>query len=285
MDEAVLKAEVRGQKAEVRSKMIAVKTSAFCLLLSAFLAQSTIEIRRDGKVVATDQPQLKDAVRVLFIGNSLTFWNEMPSPPRRIAGSLGARPLVTQFSGMSGATLRQHWEKGAAVRLIRELKWDFVVLQAQSTEMLYRPEETKKYATLFDREIDRTGAKTVIFETWKPADARGTQSELNARSISLARELDALVAPVGSAWDALRRQGMNLFDPGGVHPNLRGSYLSACVFYSTFYAASPAGATHVFETKFDVPESYRRDLEEEKISDEDGEEIQRAAWAAVQGFR
>ena len=263
-----------------------IAISAFCFLLSALVAaQGTIEIRRNGKVVGTDQPQSNNAVRVLFIGNSLTFWNEMPSLTRRVAGSLGARPLVTQFSGMGGATLRQLWEKGAALRSIRESKWSFVVLQAQSTEMLYRPEETKKYAALFDREIDRAGAKTVIFETWKPAHARGTQSELNARYISLARELDALVAPVGSAWDALQHHGSNLFDPEGVHPNLRGSYLSACVFYSTFYGASPAGATHVFETKFDVPESYRRDLKAEKISDSDAGEIQRAAWAAVQAFK
>jgi len=254
--------------------------SAFCLLLSS---QGTIEVRRNGKVVATDHGHSKTAIRVLFIGNSLTFWNEMPWLTRRIAGSLGAQPpLTTEFSGMSGATLRQQWEKGAALRLIRDRKWNFVVLQAQSTEMLYRPEESKKYATLFDREIDRAGAKTVIFETWKPADARGTQSELNARYIALARELDASLAPVGSAWAVLQRSGMNLFDPGGVHPNLRGSYLTACVFYSMFYRANPAGAAHVFETKFDVPESYRRDLEEEKISDEDAEAIQRAAWAAVQ---
>ena len=263
--------------------MCVMKTSAFCLLLSAFLAQGTIEIRRNGKVVATDHTPQANAIRVLFIGNSLTFWNEMPSLTRRIAGSLGAQPaLATEFSGMGGATLKQHWEKGAALRRIREAKWDFVVLQAQSSEMMVRPNETKKYATLFDREIDRAGAKTVIFETWKPDGSPGTQAELNARYVALARELDALVAPVGSAWETLQRNGMNLFDPGGVHPNLRGSYLSACVFYATFYRADPAGATHVFETKFDVPESYRRDLEVEKISDEDAGAIQRAAWAAVQ---
>jgi hypothetical protein len=268
--------------------MGAMKTSAFCLLLSALLAQGTIEVRRNGKVVATDHNQSAKAVRVLFIGNSLTFWNEMPSLTRRIAGSLGASPaLATEFSGMGGATLRQHWEKGAALRLIREQKWNFVVLQAQSVEMMERPEETKKYATLFDREIDRVHAKTVIFETWRTEDSlgTGTQSQLNARYIALARELDAVIAPVGSAWEALQRSGMNLFDPGGVHPNLRGSYLTACVFYSMFYGVSPAGATHVFETKFDVPQSYRRDLEQEKISEEDAGAIQRAAWAAVQAFK
>ena len=262
--------------------------SAFCFLASvSLLAQGTIEIRRGGKVVATNHDQSVNAVRVLFIGNSLTFWNEMPALTRRVAGSLGAKPpLVTEFSGMSGASLKQQWEKGAALRAIREGHWNFVVLQAQRTEMDTRPEETKKYATLFDREIDRIGAKTVIFETWKveSGGTRGTQSELNARYIALARELDALVAPVGAAWNELSRDGMNLFDPGGVHPNLRGSYLAACVFYALFYKSDPAGATHTFETKFDVPESYRKDLEDERIEAHEAEAIQRAAWNAVQAF-
>ena len=50
-------------------------------------------------------------MRVLFIGNSLTFWNEMPWMTRRLAGSLGSK-LVTEFNGAAGATLRQHWERG-----------------------------------------------------------------------------------------------------------------------------------------------------------------------------
>ena len=255
--------------------------SVFCLLL--FSSQGSIEIRRNGKVVATNRDQSANAVRVLFIGNSLTFWNEMPMLTRRIATSLGAQPkLVTELSGMGGATLRQHWERGRALRRIREERWDFVVLQAQSTEMFDRPDETRKYAELFDAEIDKAGAKTVIFETWRTLDGRGTQSELNRRYASLAKQLHAIVAPVGEAWDELRRNGMELLDGSGVHPNLRGSYLSACVFYSIFYSASPLGATHVFETKFEIPESHRRDLEEQTIAAHEAETIQRTAWKTVQ---
>ncbi len=247
------------------------------LIASAAFAQGTIEIRKNGKVVATDHDQSTDAVRVLFIGNSLTFWNEMPWMTRRVAGSLGSK-LVTQFSGASGATLRQHWERGRALRAIKERHWDFVVLQAQSSEMSTRPEETMEYARLFDREIDRVGAKTVIFETWRIVNA-----DLTARYVAL--ELDAALAPIGSAWEELRSKGIDLFDPGGVHPNLKGSYLSACIFYATFWGKSPEGATHSFETKFDIPESYRHDLEYDRIDAATAEQIQRAAWKAVQAFK
>jgi hypothetical protein len=253
--------------------------SALCFLL--FTAQ-TIEVRKNGKVVATNREEPASAVRVLFIGNSLTFWNEMPWMTRRVAGSLGAQPpLSTEFNGIGGATLKQHWDRGNALRAIRERKWDFVVLQAQSTEMIDQPEQTKKYARFFDREIDRAGAKTVIFGTWVPAGRPISEAALTDRYASLARELSAKLAPIGTAWDALRRDGYDLFDPGGVHPNLKGSYLSACVFYAIFYGKSPEGAAHTFETKFDIPESYRADLENDRIDSAAAEVIQRAAWKAV----
>ena len=58
-------------------------------------------------------------LRVLFIGNSLTYWNEMPWLTGQVASSLGAKPpLVTAFNGMSGMSLRQHWERGRALRAI-----------------------------------------------------------------------------------------------------------------------------------------------------------------------
>ncbi|HEX9163237.1 MAG TPA: hypothetical protein VF980_16140, partial [Thermoanaerobaculia bacterium] len=184
-----------------------MNTSAFCLLLSAFFfaQQGTIEIRKGGKVVATNRDDTTAAVRVLFIGNSLTFWNEMPWMTRRVAASLGAKPaLSTEFSGMSGATLRQQWEHGKALRSIKERTWNFVVLQPQSTEMIDRPEETMKYARLFAAEIDAVRAKPVLFVTWVPPGRAMAQGELTARYERLARETHALLAPIGVAWEELR---------------------------------------------------------------------------------
>ncbi len=274
---------MRGQKAERRNQKCLHQVfllSALCFL--PLNAQSTIEIRKNGKVVASNQNDPANAVRVLFIGNSLTFWNELPWMTRRVAGSLGAQPpLVTEFSGMSGATLRQQWERGRALRAIRERRWNFVVLQPQSTEMIDRPGETMKYARLFDAEIDRVGARTVLFETWVPPARTITQAALTERYGSLAREISAVLAPIGTAWAELRRDGYDLFDPGGAHPNLRGSYLAACIFYATFYGKSPEGATHTFETKFDIPESYRRDLENDRIDSATAEVIQRAAFKVI----
>jgi hypothetical protein len=255
------------------------------LISTSAFAQGTIEIRKGGKVVATNQEEPVNAIRVLFIGNSLTFWNELPWMTRRVAGSLGAKPpLVTGFNGMGGASLKQHWDRGNALRIIKQQRRDFVVLQPQSTEMIDRPEETTRYARYFDKEIDKVGAKTVIFATWVPADRSIRQAALTDRYVSLVQQLNARIAPIGAAFGQLARTGMKVIDPGGVHPSLKGSYLAACIFYSTFYGASPSGAAYTFETKFDVPESYRRDLEQDRIDPETAAQIQSVAWKTVEAL-
>jgi hypothetical protein len=220
---------------------------------------------------------------VLFIGNSLTYFNEMPWITERVAESLNvAPPLRTQFSGGSGMTLRQHWDRGRAVRAIREGRFTHVVLQPQSSEIVRTPEETFRYAKLLHGEIKRSGAKTVLFWTWAPRTMNFTQRQFDAQYAKLARELGAIVAPVGIAWESLQSGGVELFDGSGLHPNLAGSYLAACVFVATIYQRSPEGARHVFDVKYDINEFYREALETERLTAEAARRIQRAAWAAVQ---
>lgn len=262
--------------------MILSLTLALAAVLAGQTGPGSIEIRSGGKVVASNQKEPAQSIRVLFIGNSLTYWNEMPWMTRQVATSLGAKPpLVTAFNGGSGASLRQHWERGRALRAIRERPWDYVVLQAQSTEILRRPDATEKYARLFDEEIRKSGARTVVFLSWIPRDSGSPQSKLTEGYQKLARSIGAIVAPVGVAWERLLRDGYELFDGSGVHPNLNGSYLAACVFYAVVYEQNPAGAMHKFDVKFEIPEFYRVDLENQRMEWATAEAIQRAAWDAV----
>src|SRR5688572_6542384 len=138
------------------------------LLVTAFvswtMAAGDIEVWVRGKRVDAGAKPRANELRVLFIGNSLTYFNEMPWLAEEVAKSLGVKPVLrTDFSGRSGATLRQQWHRGRAVRAIREGKYAYVVLQPQSTEILRPEEETFRYAKMLDEEIKRSGAKTILF--------------------------------------------------------------------------------------------------------------------------
>ena len=62
-------------------------------------------------------------LRVLFIGNSYTYVNNLPELVTGLAES-AHRPLETEMIVAPGATLQKHWEDGKAVQTIKRSHWD-----------------------------------------------------------------------------------------------------------------------------------------------------------------
>jgi len=179
-------------------------------------------------------PPVSDTVRVLFIGNSYTYYNDLPSMVERLASSEGSPSEVYAESVTAGgATLQRLWEGGGALEAIRNGGWDFVVLQEQSTRPLQDPERMHEFARAFALEINRNGAETVFFLTWARQARPETQPGLNRAYLTIARELRAKVAPVGPAWKVALDLSpeIPLHAEDGSHPTPTGSYLAACVFF------------------------------------------------------
>lgn len=126
--------------------------------------------------------QADGLLRVLFIGNSLTYYNNLPRMLEQLAASSNVpRKLETRLVAFGGATLRSHWERGQALKAIREGGWDHVVLQEQSAlGAVYMVNGTRwitpdprffhEYARLMNKEINQVGARTIFFLTWARKD-------------------------------------------------------------------------------------------------------------------
>ena len=67
-------------------------------------------------------------IRILFIGNSLTFVNDLPSRVAELA-STPALTVECEMVAFSDYSLADHWDRGDALRAIRRGGWTFVVLQ------------------------------------------------------------------------------------------------------------------------------------------------------------
>lgn len=225
-------------------------------------------------------------LRVLFVGNSYTYVNDLPWLVGQLASSAGgARRLETGMVAEGGATLRSHWEGGRALEAIRAGRWDYVVLQEQSSLPLNQPDVMRKYARLFDAEIRRAGARTVFYLTWSRQSRPETQAALTEAYAGVARELGAELAPVGTAWHSALRENprLALYSEDGSHPGPAGSYLAACVFYSVFYGKSPEGLSRrLFSTQFGTAREGAR-IEAAALSEADAKTIQSAAWRSVRG--
>jgi len=254
--------------------MTTVLLASFALIAGACVAADF-----PGSDASTAAPagSVEPALRVLFIGNSYTFYNNLPGMVQQLAAS-GARPIEAHTVAYGGATLEVHWTRGEGPGRIRNEDWDYVVLQEQSTRPITNPEPFFRYARLFDEAIRRQGAKTVFYMTWARQREPDNQAALTSAYDSIGRELGAMVVPVGEAWRTARTEAgdLGLFDADGSHPNPTGSYLAACVFYATLLGTDPSGASGAIRD----PETG---AELANLSAEAAARLQGIAWGAAAG--
>jgi hypothetical protein len=189
-------------------------------------------------------------VSVLFVGNSLTQANDLPSVFKQFAAQSPQHAEVeVQSITPGGALFYHHWKRGEALSILRKSRPAFLILQGQSTEPLSSPQNFTYYAGLFKAEADRVGAVTILFSTWaRPAgdpyyqdpSSGGSpaemQKQLNDAYARLAQSLNVKLAPVGVAWDNARRDApsIELLD-GTQHPSFAGTYLAAAVLFRTIF--------------------------------------------------
>ena len=181
-------------------------------------------------------------MKVLFIGNSFTARNDVPGLIAQLAEARG-KHLDHRLIQAGGASLRMHWNKGDAQTAIQEARYDYVVLQEQSTLPIKNAERMHENIRLFDEEIKASGAKTALYLTWARQHSPETQEAISSAYVSIGKELGATVIPVGVAWQNFLREHSSpiLHDPDQSHPTLAGSYLAACVFFAVLFDESPIG--------------------------------------------
>ncbi len=224
-------------------------------LVHVGLARSLLAptLRGDIALARGDQPGL----RVLFVGNSFTFKNSLPALVHDLAaGDPGATPIFSVEYAAPGWSLHQADRDGGLAKLLRDVKWDVVVLQEKSWLLSFPEEQWGRSTYPFARDlrdkIAADGARTLLFMTWgyalgerwsQPHDTYAAmQARLSSGYSKLGLELGVQVAPAGLAWaEALRREPrLELWADDGEHPSLRGSYLAACVFYGVLSGRDPA---------------------------------------------
>jgi hypothetical protein len=232
----------------------------------------------------------QNPLRVLFIGNSYTYFNNLPELLSELAASANpSKMLEAQMIVRGGATLKMHWEEGAALKALQQGKWDYVVLQEQSTLPITDPATMHKYARFFDAEIKKAGAKTIFHLTWARQHQPENQVKLNDAYFTIAKELKALVAPVGVAWEkAFKEDAKRVFHTEDKsHPNAAGSYMAACVFYALIYEKSPEKLTNRISSYPVSDSGMVSNVKTELVNLEKSEAIliQRIAWQTVKNVK
>ncbi|OHD21363.1 MAG: hypothetical protein A2064_14570 [Spirochaetes bacterium GWB1_66_5] len=116
-----------------------------------------------------------EPLRVLLIGNSLTYWNDLPAWIGQMSESLGdGVPLKIESKITPDAYFRHQLEFAefawSPVGMIHQGGWNIVVLQAHPYEPLERPEESLSGAVRLTEEARLAGAEPPLFQTYPPEE-------------------------------------------------------------------------------------------------------------------
>ena len=223
--------------------------SALCLSISVANAQSV----NDHKY------------KVLFLGNSYTYVNNLPLITANAAISAGDT-LVYDVNAIGGYLLEQHLVDATSLGKIAAGDWDYVVLQEQSQLPSFPIEqvdtEVFPYAKALDSVIhhDNVCGRTMFYMTWgrENGDASncpswppvctysGMDSMPYLRYMMMADSNNALVSPVGAVRHYIRDHypTIQLYQADESHPSEAGTYAAACTFYTAIFKKDPMLITY-----------------------------------------
>ncbi len=182
------------------------------------------------------------AQRVLFVGNSLIGYNDMPATFQHLAESTGKKPYVEEYIWY-GQSLKTQYGRADLQTALMTKKWDFVVLQDYSTEALKVPDVFDKSVADFDKLAKAAGAKTLLIENWA-LKGQSTLPGIEAAYTKAAQPVGGTLVPLALAWNAVNTKStINLYRDTK-HPTPIATFMAACVLFGTIYAQSPATLPH-----------------------------------------
>jgi hypothetical protein len=211
--------------------------------------------------------------KILFIGNSHTFYNGLPYQVRELIRLKNPDVEVTMCA-TGGMTLGWHAEQPETQMAIKYEKWDYIVLQ-QKTHPFDGYDVLLNECNSLLPLMRKTQAEILLFMTWAEKRFPANQVILDTAFTQVAQTIQARLVPVSTAWRKILQSepGIELYDTDGEHASPSGSYLAACVFYAAIQGVSPVGLPNrIYANRdilADIPQNHAAI-------------IQNAAWWALQ---
>jgi hypothetical protein len=170
---------------------------------------------------------------VLFVGNSLTYTNDLPRTLEDLAAS-GNHALHCASVTRPGFALIDHLDGGSdAVAVIRQGGWHYVILKQGPSSLDESLVILIDGTVRFDVEIRAIGAMTSLYLVW-PDKSRFAYFEAVRRNYKAAADtVGGLFLPAGEAWLTAwdDEPSLALYGSDDFHPSPLGTYLAALVMY------------------------------------------------------
>lgn len=173
-------------------------------------------------------------VRILFVGNSLTYTNDLPGTVEAVAAAAGLS-VGTGMVAEPNFSLEDHWARGIG-DVIREVAPDIVVLQQGPSSTPANQAYLEEWTGIVASAVEDAGADVAMLMVWPPV----TQSErfdlVRDSYLNAAQATGGWFIPAGEAFRPLLARADPLYlpvGPDGFHPSGVGTLMAAFVLVGT----------------------------------------------------
>jgi hypothetical protein len=179
-------------------------------------------------------------LRVLFIGNSLTYTNDVPALVATVAEAAGhsiGYGSITQ----PNFSLEDHWVAGVA-EAIRNARADVVVLQQGPSSLPENQAHLREWSERLSGPIREAGGRPALYMVWPSQDRLAFFDAVRDSYLAAATAVDGLFMPAGEAWRTAWAVDptLQLYGPDGFHPSRLGSIIAALTIYAVLFDAQVA---------------------------------------------
>ena len=168
-------------------------------------------------------------MKVLFVGNSHTYFNDMAALFKKMAENLGSENTEVTMLAYSGRTLKWHTEEYFSLRFaLLYGNYDYCVIQ-QYAHPFPGVEETEEYMNAIIDMVRKCNTEPVIFMTWAARDQKENRAIMSNTYRRLAQEHDCRLAPVGEVFADIQdnHEDIDLYWKDGEHASVYGDYAIA----------------------------------------------------------
>jgi len=223
---------------------------------------------------------LSIGLKVLWIGNSYTYFNDLPTMVAKVAKADGI-DLEYDSHTEGGWTWDDHFHSQETLDKINSQQWDVVIMQEYSTRPAYDEDTVCKNTVPYLDELvslilaNNPATLIQFYLTWgRPyghAELCKEQEQFCAYETMQAAltssyttfacmKKPARAAPVGEAFKYVKenygdKTFFSLYNTLGLfdhHPSLKGSYLAALTHYLALFNSSVVGNTETFGLDSDL---------------------------------
>ncbi len=186
-------------------------------------------------------PSLVGNRRVLFIGNSHTYVNDLPRMLQTLARAGGDTALRTAAIAEPNYSLEDHFLVGRGQKALEKSGWEFVVLQQGTSALpesqVYLSDWTAIWAPL----IRGAGAEPVMYQIWPLYTQRHLADAALTSYHNAAVRVGGILAPAGDAFTAALDSNflISVYNADGLHASRRGTYLAALVLLERISGIHP----------------------------------------------